>query len=374
MTPQDKKKVQDAVFIITSEDSCPLYDVGEEIKVENYHLSVSAYKPGCLHLTQKITQIIEPEQRGTTFPQLGRRATNPAGKKNRFDCGGCDGMIHFEYKQEKDYETLQMKLLRDTEMQRRKQHLQKFFSVLRALDIFEALDDDSLTDLTLLLDLKTILPNKAIVKKGDPGSNLYIVLKGQTALINDDGSTILQIGPGEIFGEMSLLSGEPAAHGVHTIDATQLATMSAKNFKRVLKKYPILQMFLFKLLVDRAQTMTLHSGNITSGMTGELSEISVVDLFQLIHTSQKTGKVELTSEPHTANVFFHDGEIVAAHFLDLQDKDALSGILEIRKGHFNYARGIPPELQGTPPLGGFMGLMMEALQKIDEHKDENEQP
>lgn len=368
MIPQkkQKKKLQDAIFIITNEDSCPIYDIGEEIKVENSLLSVSAFKPGCLHLAQKIRQIVTPEQSGSAFPQLARRPTNPSGKKTRFNCGGCDGMIHYEFKQEKDYETLQMKLLRDTEMQRRQQHLQRFFGVLRALDIFEALDDEPLKDLTLLLDLKNFLADKVILKEGDPGTHLYIVLKGLVAMIGDDGSQILEIGPGEIFGEMSLLSGEPASNAIHTVQGTQLAMLSTKNFKRVLKKYPILQMFLFKLMVDRAQTMTLQSGNITSGMTGKLSEIAAVDLFQLINSAQKTGTIELVVPKGKGVVFFNDGEIVDAQFLDRREKDALFALLREKNGNFSYARGVPEELLNNPPLGGFMGLMMEGLQMIDE--------
>ncbi len=103
----------------------------------------------------------------------------------------------------------------------------------------------------------------------------------------DDGTKLADLGEGEMFGEMSLLSAEPFLYTVVSFKATQLAILSVKNFKEILKKYPILQMFLFKLLVDRAQAMTLKSGNIASGMTGELSEIAPVDLFQLINAAQK---------------------------------------------------------------------------------------
>lgn len=362
----NNKKPQDAIFIITKEDSCPLYDLGDEIKVENYNLTVSSLKPGCLQLASKIIKIVKPEEK-RGFPQLGRQPSSPASKKSSYDCGGCDGTIQFEYKQEKEYATLQMKMLRDAEMQRRKRHLQKFFGILRRLDIFDTLDDDSLSDLTLLLDLKTILPDKVIIKKDDHGSHLYIVLRGSVAMMDSDGSKILQIGPGEIFGEMSLLSGEPAANAIHTVEATQIAMLSNKNFKRVLKKHPILQMFLFKLLAARAQTMTLHSGNITSGMTGELDEIPAVDLFQLIHSSKKTGVIKLTTGQEQAEVYFKDGEIIHTRFLELQDKEALFALLKTKQGRFSYARGIPEDLQNRPPLGGFMGLMMEGVQRIDEN-------
>ncbi len=361
-----EKKFDDAIFLIIEERSCPLYGVGEEIKIENASFSISSYKPSCLHLAGKISNIVQQHESLTGFSPLGGMNSNLGTQKSRYSCGGCHGMIHFEFKQEKDYATLQMKLLKDSEEQRKRKHLQKFFGQLRRLKIFDSLEDDSLKDLTLLLDLKTILPDKVVVKKGEPSIHLYIVLKGVVAIIDDDGSKLMEMREGEIFGETSLLSGEPANNSILTLEATQVALLSVKNFKSVLKKYPVLQIFLFKLLVEKAQANTLRSGNITSGMVGELDEIAAVDLFQLINSSQKTGIVELLLKEGRALVCFSEGEIIHARFLKLRDKDAVFALLGARNGRFNYRRGIPPELTKLPPVGGFMGMMMEGLQRIDE--------
>lgn len=354
-------KYRDAIFIVTGENSCPIYNLGEEFKVVNFSLTVPSYKPGCLYLAQEISKIVTSRDSFGGFARF-------SGQNARFDCGGCGGLIHFEYKKEKDFATLQMKLLNESEERRKRQHLDKFFVVLRNLDIFESLDDDSLIDLTLLLELRTFPIDKILLKKGEPGSHLYIVLSGLVAVIADDHSRLAEMGTGEIFGEMSLLSGEPVTSSIHTITDTEVAILSTKNFKHVLKKYPILQIFLFKLLVKRAQTMTLRSGKITSGMTGELSEISTVDLFQLINSSQKTGRFDLILEEGKAMVFFKEGEIVHARFLNLRNQEAIFALVGVKTGHFIYTKGIPKELDKAPPIGGFIGIIMEGLQRIDEHK------
>ena len=353
------QKYKDAIFIVTEERSCPIYNVGEEFKVENFSLTVPSFKPGCLHLAQEIAKIISTKESYSGFSKFGSH-------KTKFECGGCGGLISFEFKKERDFSTLQMKLLNETEERLRRQHLDKFFGVLRNLDFFESLDDDALIDLTMLLELKTIPNYSVVIKKGDPGSHLYIILKGMVAVMADDGTRIAEMGDGKIFGEMSLLSGEPVTSSIHTIADTQVAMLSIKNFKHVLKKYPVLQLFLFKILVDRAQTLTLRSGNITSGMTGELAEISTVDLFQLINSSQKTGRIDLDLEQGRAIVFFKEGEIIHARFLHHRNQDAVFAVLGVKTGHFSYTKGIPPELEKLPPIGGFMGIMMEGLQKIDE--------
>jgi CRP/FNR family cyclic AMP-dependent transcriptional regulator len=172
-----------------------------------------------------------------------------------------------------------------------------------------------------------------------------------------------------MFGEMSLLSAEPFTHTIVSLTTSKLAMLSVKNFKEILKKFPLLQMFMFKLLVDRAQAITLKSGNIASGMTGELSEISPVDLFQLINTSRKTGTVNIALEQGRGMVFFREGEIIYAGYLKLRGKEAVYKLLGMKSGNFSYTKGIPDLLNNVPPLGVFMGLMMVGVLSLDESRD-----
>ena len=339
-------KFRDAIFIVVEERSCPIYNVGEEFRVEKFCLSVPSHKPDCLCLAQEIAKIITSRESFVGFSKFGS-------EKPRFDCGGCEGLIHFEFKKEKDFATLQMKLLGEKEDRQQRQHLEKFFSVLRNLDIFEPLDDDALSNLTLLLDMRNIPIDKVVIRQGDPGSNLSIVLKGRVAVKADDGSRIAEMGTGEIFGEMSLLTGEPATSSIYTTEATQVAMLTSKNFKHVLKKYPVLQIFLFKMLVNRAQTLTLRAGIITSGMKGKLAELSAADLFHRLYSLRKTGTIKLVLKQGQAIVVFQEGKIIHARFLDHRDKEAVSALLGVKEGEFTYTKGIPDALDGRPPLGGF---------------------
>ncbi len=354
-----EEKFRDAIFVIVKEESCPLYNVGEEIKVENYGLSMSSYKPGCLYLARQIAPIVASKE---TFQGISRVSA----QKTRYDCGGCEGLIHFEYKKDRDFVTLQMKLLEEAEEKRRKKHQERYFGVLRKIKLFDPLEDDALSDLTVLLEFKTIPFGKIVVKKGSPGTNFFIILQGLLEVRADDGTKLVDLGEGEMFGEMSLLSSEPFPYTVVSLNNSQLAILSVKNFKEILKKHPVLQMFLFKLMVDRAQAMTLKSGNIASGMTGELSEISPVDLFQLINAALKTGTIDITLEKGRGMVFFKEGEIVYAGYQKLRNKEAVCAILGITSGRFSYTKGIPDVLNNASPIGGFMAIMMEGVQSLDE--------
>jgi len=353
------EKFRDAIFVIVDEESCPFYSVGEEIKVESYGLSMSSYKPGCLYLARQIASVVASKESFGVFSQVSTQ-------KTRFDCGGCEGIIHFEYKRDKDFSTLQMRLLEEAEEKRRKKHLEKYFGVLRRIKLFDPLEDEALSDLTMLLEFKVIPFGKVVVKKGSPGTNFFIILQGQVEVKADDGTKLSEHGEGEMFGEMSLLSAEPFTHSIFSVNTSRLAILSVKNFKEILKKYPLLQMFLFKLLVDQAQAMALKAGNISSGMTGDCSEITAVDLFQLINSSLKTGTVDINLGKERGMVFFREGEIVYARYRKFRNKEAVYALLGMKSGHFSYTKGIPDVLEKVQPIGGFMGMMMEGVQKIDE--------
>ncbi len=348
------EKYKDAVFIVVTERACPVYNVGEELKVQDFCLSITSFKPGCLHLAKKIARIL-------TLKDNIIGVTKASGPTSQFDCGGCEGIIHFEYKKDKAFATMQMKMLKVAEDKRHKHLIEKHFGELRKLDILAPLNDQSLVDLTLLLEFKTIPHDKRVVKKGAPGNNLYIILKGKVAVINDHGSKVVEIKAGEIFGEMSLLSGEPVSNSIHTVEDTLVAMLSLKNFRNVLRSYHKLQFFLLKMLVDRAQTVALRSGNISSGMTGNLAEIHGADLFQLINSNRKTGTVRLSLKEGKAVLFFKEGEIIYARFQKQSQKNAVYALLGVKNGQFNYTRGIPKELSKSPPIGDFKTLMKKGI-------------
>jgi CRP/FNR family transcriptional regulator, cyclic AMP receptor protein len=356
-----QKKFRDAIFTVTEEHSCPIYNIGDELRVEDLCVIVPDSKQVCMILVEKLIEITVKKENFERFSQLGTQHL-------KFDCGGCKGKITFRYKKQKGFSTVQMKLLSEAEERRRKQHLAIFFDKLRGFQLFESLDDDALLDLAALLEHKKYKKDKVVLKVGEPGTHLFILLSGQVGVIAHDGERLASMGRGDIFGEMSLLSGEAVSCSIHSLAETEAALLSVKNFKHVLKKNPVLQLFLLKMLVDRAQAMALRSGNITSGMSGELNEISTVELLQLINSSQKTGHVELILTDAKGSIFFSEGEIIHVRYRALRDKEALFALLAQKEGHFTYSKGLPLEMERVEPLGGFMGLIMEGVQYVDEQE------
>ena len=352
---------RNAIFIVTEEQSCPIYNVGEEFQVRDMALTVKSEKPACLKLVQKVAQ-------ASSSTPVFERFTQKGIQRAKFECGGCTGLIRFEFKKEKEFATLQMKLLAAAEQRAKISHIGEFYDLLRGMEIFEPLIDNDVRDLSAMLKMSRYGAHKIIVNKGDRGTHLYIMLSGNVALVRDGNEVLAELGPGDIFGEMSLLSGEPVMTSVYSRSEVRLATLSAKDFKHVLNRYPVLQVFFYRTLVNRAQVNSMRSGKISSGMTGELEEINSVELFQLINSGGKTGKVDLLFATDRGIIWFNEGEIVRAVYGDLEGKEALFALLAKSKGAFTYTSGLSDADMELPVIGGFMGLIMEGLRRIDEEE------
>ena len=304
---------------------------------------------------------------------LRPRFTQTGMRRTKFECGGCTGLIRFEYKKENAYSTLQMNLLEVAKKRAKKQLIEEFFGLLREMELFEPLDDFDLQDLALLMKLQKYSANKVIIEAGEIGTHFYVVLAGTVAVVREDNEVIAEIGPGDIFGEMSLLSGELTYPSVYSKTAVQLAALKAKDFKHVLSRDPILQIFFYRVLVNRAQENTMRAGNISSGMSGELTDINSVELFQLINSGGKTGKVQFIFEECQAVTVFNEGEIVFCKYGGQEGKEAIFALLAKQKGLFTYTKGISEDEKKLPVLGGFMGLIMEGLRRIDEEQGDGEE-
>lgn len=127
--------------------------------------------------------------------------------------------------------------------------------MLKNIALFSDLDDDELEVLQKAAVVKTFPKNTILFSEGDPSDSFYVVKKGKVNVgINDEeGREIIlsMLGPGEYFGEMALLDGEPRCAFVMTKEKTQLFIISKKNFQTLLISNPEIMFKLLKGLQQR---------------------------------------------------------------------------------------------------------------------------
>jgi hypothetical protein len=354
---------RDGIFVITEENHCPLYNAGDEFSVEGLSLTFPASKPTCLVLAKDVISITTED---VAFEKFEKGGT----KKNRFECGGCTGIIRFEYKKDKEYATLQMKLLAAAERKSKISAVSQFAGLLRSIDTFSALGEDDLLDLAALLTMKEFDYGFPIVQKGEPGENLFIILTGEVEVIDDDGVALNEMKAGDVFGEMSLLTGERVSATIMAAQPCQIATLNNKNFRHILQRFPALQVFFYKLMARRISDINVkRAEELGSGMAGHITDMPPVELCQMINYVQKSGTLTLEGEDFDGKLKFYEGELIEAVCGRLSGKEAFFRILTLRKGRFTFIQGLSAKDAKKEIIGGFMAIMMEGMQHLDDLKN-----
>lgn len=96
-----------------------------------------------------------------------------------------------------------------------------------------------------------VVPQKTtIFREGDPGDSLYIVSSGKVRIFRR-GENQMEIDlafpePGEAFGEMALLTGEPRSADVEVLEEAHLLVLSKEDFDLVLRDFPDTAKMFFK--------------------------------------------------------------------------------------------------------------------------------
>lgn len=101
-------------------------------------------------------------------------------------------------------------------------------------------------------------------------------------------------------------------------------------------------------------------------MSGRIDAILPPELLQVFHMHQKTGKLLMDMEGGSARVTFREGGIIAARYGELDNQEAIFGLMAEKKGYFRFLPGLPAPLLQAREIGDFMMILMEGLKRIDE--------
>lgn len=112
---------------------------------------------------------------------------------------------------------------------------------MRRVKILAGLTDPQLERLAQLMELQRIKQWTVIVKQGDPGDAMYLILEGELRarlMTGGKETTLSTLGPGDFFGDMSLFDQGPrSADVVANVDSTVLK-ITAAAFENLAKEAP----------------------------------------------------------------------------------------------------------------------------------------
>jgi len=101
----------------------------------------------------------------------------------------------------------------------------------------------------------TVAVRQEVFHKGDNGSQLYVVIDGRLKALttSPEGNDVVfnVMGPGEVFGEMALLSESPRSATVRAIERCELLALDRRDFLAFLKRSPDVAIRMLTVLVER---------------------------------------------------------------------------------------------------------------------------
>jgi CRP/FNR family cyclic AMP-dependent transcriptional regulator len=96
---------------------------------------------------------------------------------------------------------------------------------------------------------------RVIARQGEVGTGFFIVVEGEARVIRD-GALLATLGPGEFFGELSVLDGLPRIAQVVAELPTRCLAIASWDFERVLRDHPALTLSIVRELARRLRSVT----------------------------------------------------------------------------------------------------------------------
>ena len=138
--------------------------------------------------------------------------------------------------------------------------------MMRNVSLFAGLSDLELEDLAGSLGRRTFAKGAIIFSRGSSGRTMYIVESGKVRIftLSESGKEVtLQIyGPGEVFGEFSLLDGLPRSAGAMALEETITFTLHRDHFFQHLEANPSMARSIIELLTARLRFTTEHAESL----------------------------------------------------------------------------------------------------------------
>ncbi|MBL4859717.1 MAG: Crp/Fnr family transcriptional regulator [Acinetobacter sp.] len=133
-------------------------------------------------------------------------------------------------------------------------------SELNKISIFEGLSEEEFATIDDIAVTRNYPKNSIIINEGDIANAMYMVTTGKVRVYvsDDQGKEFIlnSMGPGEYFGELSLLDDEKRSASVITTEKSTFSIVYKEEFTKAVKDNPNLSMALLKNLAHSVRQLT----------------------------------------------------------------------------------------------------------------------
>jgi len=137
---------------------------------------------------------------------------------------------------------------------RLQKELTRRISALRGVELFRMLDDAEFNLLAGNIRYAPYTDGERITAQGDTSDSLFVIVQGKTAVtVEKDGNErkVAELGAGDVFGEMGMLTGEPRAASVHAMGPVECWRVNREGLEDIIRNRPEIAQELARILALR---------------------------------------------------------------------------------------------------------------------------
>lgn len=166
-------------------------------------------------------------------------------------------------------------------------------SIVRRAPLFTALDDAAAASLRASMETIRLPKGSTLFSEGDPGDHLYVIVEGKLKLGTSSGDgreNLLSIlGPGEMFGELSLFDAGPRTSTATAVTDVRLLSLGHDKVIPWVTQHPQVALDLLERLAQRLRRTNEVVGDLVfSDVPGRVAK-ALLDLGERFGKSTDEG-------------------------------------------------------------------------------------
>jgi len=122
--------------------------------------------------------------------------------------------------------------------------------LLKKVPLFAGCSKAELRELALVADELDLKEGRTLVREGRPGREFFILLDG-TVRVSRGGRKVNDLGAGDWFGEIALLTDIPRTATVTATSAIRVLVITDRSFRRVVERMPTIAIKVLETLGHR---------------------------------------------------------------------------------------------------------------------------
>jgi CRP/FNR family cyclic AMP-dependent transcriptional regulator len=125
------------------------------------------------------------------------------------------------------------------------------------VDLFSALDEAELAEVADVAGEIAFEPGTFIARQGQVETGFFLILRGRVRVVRS-GDELAQLGPGEWFGELTVIDQMPRSASVIAIEPTTCLAIASWDLLRLIDTKPSIAVALLRELSSRLRRSDDH--------------------------------------------------------------------------------------------------------------------